>query len=143
MHITTDRAFVPASAPAVRYLHIVLNAPSRKQDDSTRAPASVALVLDRSGSMDGQKIAMAREAVAHATKLLRPTDHLALVAYDEEVSTILERTPATPEAKKLALSRLAKIGARGSTDLHGGWLRGAELLQASSAADIGVSKGCC
>lgn len=140
MHITTDRAFVPASAPAVRYLHIVLNAPSRKQDDSTRAPASVALVLDRSGSMDGQKIAMAREAVAHATKMLKPTDHLALVAYDEEVSTILERTPATQEAKKLALSRLAKIGARGSTDLHGGWLRGAELLQTPSVADIAVSK---
>jgi len=30
MHITTDRAFVPAGAPAVRYLHIVINAPGEK-----------------------------------------------------------------------------------------------------------------
>lgn len=139
MHIATDRAFVPAGAPAVRYLHIVLSAPG-KQTDSTRPPASVALVLDRSGSMEGQKIAMSREAVAHATKLLKPTDHLALVCYDEEVATVLERTAATKEAKTLALQRLAKIDARGSTDLHGGWLRGAELIQPPTSGDAGVTK---
>jgi Ca-activated chloride channel family protein len=139
MHITTDRAFVPAGTPVVRYLHIVLNAPGRRQDETTRPAASVALVLDRSGSMDGQKMTMAREAVAHATKLLRPTDHLALVCYDEDVTTILERTPATAEAKKVALERLAKVSARGSTDLHAGWLQGAQQVQ-PTATDASVTK---
>ena len=34
--------------------------------------------------MDGTKIEMAREAVDHAVRLLKPTDHLAVVCYDEE-----------------------------------------------------------
>lgn len=140
MHVATDRALVPAGAPAVRYLHIVLNAPGRTQNDSSRSPASVALVLDRSGSMDGQKIAMAREAVAHATKLLKATDHLAVVGYDEEVTTLLERTHATGEAKKLALQRLAGIDARGATDLHGGWLRGAEQLVSAGVPANAIRK---
>ena len=140
MQIATDRALVPAGAPAIRYLHVVIAAPGRDKDDSTRPPASVALVLDRSGSMDGEKFAMARKAVEHAMRLLKPADSMALVCYDEEVTTILERTLATKEAKKLALERLAWIDARGSTDLHGGWLRGAELAQSSIAAEIGVTK---
>jgi Ca-activated chloride channel family protein len=140
MHIQADRFCVPAGAPAVRYLHIVLNAPVRPSDAAPRAPVSVALVLDRSGSMDGKKIEMAREAVAHATKLLKPTDHLAIVCYDEQITTVLDRTHATEEAKKLAVDRLATIGARGATDLHGGWMRGADLAGSSTADDVGVSK---
>ena len=140
MHIQTDRALVPAGAPAVRYLHIIVNAPAGKQQEESRPPASIALVLDRSGSMDGQKLQMAREAVAHATRLLKPTDYLAIVCYDDEVTTVLDRTHATRDAKTLALRRLDKIEARGSTDLHGGWMRGAELLSPVAGSDAGVSK---
>ena len=140
MHIQTDRALVPSGAPAVRYLHIVVNAPPGKQREESRPPASIALVLDRSGSMDGQKLHMAREAVAHATKLLKSTDHLGIVCYDDEITTVLERTHATAEAKALAQRRLNEIDARGSTNLHGGWMRGAELLAPAAGSDAAVSK---
>jgi hypothetical protein len=90
--------------------------------------------------MDGQKIAMAREAVAHATRLLKPNDNLAIVCYDEEVTTVLEKTPASQEAKRLALEKLAKIAARGSTDLHGGWTRGAQLLATPSSQSDAIAK---
>ncbi|HEY6326854.1 MAG TPA: hypothetical protein VIW73_10130, partial [Candidatus Cybelea sp.] len=42
--------------------------------------------------------------------------------------TLLGATPATPAAKALALSRLRMVEARGSTDLCGGWLSGAQAL---------------
>src|SRR6187399_2056790 len=48
--------------------------------------------------------------------------------YDTQIDTLLGATLATPEAKALALSRLRTIDARGSTDLCGGWLRGAREL---------------
>jgi uncharacterized protein YegL len=140
MHIQTDRACVPADTPDVRYLHITINAPHLTTGDESRPPASIGLVLDRSGSMDGQKIAMAREAVAHATRLLKPNDNLAIVCYDEEVTTVLEKTPASQEAKRLALEKLAKIAARGSTDLHGGWTRGAQLLATPSSQSDAIAK---
>jgi len=133
MHITPDRALIPAGSAAVRYLHVTISAPGRPAPPAGGPPprpgADVALVLDRSGSMAGNKITLARKAVAHAIRLLDERDRLAVVAYDGEVATVLEGTPAGKEAKTLALKRLAEIDARGATDLAGGWFRGAELLQ--------------
>ena len=125
MNIQTDRAFVPAGATTMRYLTVTVTAPARER--RTERPAvQVALVLDRSGSMAGRKIEMARQAVDHAIRLLNERDRLALVCYDDQIDTLLGATMATPEAKALALSRLRAIDARGNTDLCGGWLRGAE-----------------
>jgi len=140
MHIQTDRALIPARTPSVRYLHVVISAPAappRAPHAAARPPAGVALVLDRSGSMDGSKIAMARTAVEHAVRLLAPQDELAVVCYDDQVDTVLARTHASAEAKRLALGRLARIDARGSTNLEGGWTRGAEALASSGAGDAG------
>ena len=129
MHIQTDRALIPAHVPSVRHLHVTITAPPAKAPaGAPRPPARVALVLDRSGSMGGTKMAMARNAVQHAIRLLKAQDRLAVVCYDDRVETILANTAASPEAKTLALQRLAQVDARGSTNLEGGWLRGAEEL---------------
>ena len=113
MHIQTDRAFIPAATPSVRYLQVRVSAPSAPATTGDpRPPAEVALVLDRSGSMGGSKFEMARTAVQHAIRLLSPRDHLAVVCYDDRVDTLLARTPASAEAKTLALDRLAVTDAR-------------------------------
>lgn len=128
MHIQTDRALIPIT-PSVRYLQVRVSAPSAPATtDDPRPPINVALVLDRSGSMGGSKFSMARTAVQHAIRLLAPTDTLAVVCYDDHVDTLLARTPASAEAKALALDRLAVTDARGATDLAGGWLKGAAEL---------------
>lgn len=128
MHIQTDRALIPAT-PSVRYLQVRVSAPpAPARTGDPRPPVDVALVLDRSGSMGGSKFAMARTAVQHAIRLLAPTDALAVVCYDDRVDTLLARTAAGPEAKALALDRLAVTDARGSTDLAAGWLQGAAEL---------------
>lgn len=140
MHLQSDRALVPANTPSVRYLHVLISAPAQpKAAGAARPPVDIALVLDRSGSMGGNKLSMAREAVTHAIRLLKPADHLGVVCYDEQVTTVLDRTPATPEARALATTRLKAIDARGSTDLYGGWMRGAELARAEAPA-AGPSK---
>jgi Mg-chelatase subunit ChlD len=124
LNIQTDRRYIPAGSPAERYLAITVTAPSRERQ-TDRPSVNVALVLDRSGSMGGRKFEMARQAVDHAIKLLQERDRLAVVCYDDHIDTLLGATSATPEARALALERLRAIDARGSTDLCGGWLRGA------------------
>lgn len=99
MHIQTDRALIPAHSASVRHLTIQITAPPRKTTAASRQPVNVALVLDRSGSMDGEKIVMARQAVAHAIKLLEKRDRLAVVVYDDRIETILEGTPASAEGR--------------------------------------------
>jgi Ca-activated chloride channel family protein len=134
MHIQTDRALVPAHVPSIRYLHVVITAPAAPvRTGEVRPPVAAAVVLDRSGSMAGTKIAMAGTAVQQAIRLLKPSDELAVICYDDRVDTVLPRASASDEAKGLALRRLAEIDARGSTDLCGGWLRGAGELREAAA----------
>jgi Ca-activated chloride channel family protein len=152
MQIQTDRALLPAHTDATRYLTVTITAPG-SQRRTERLPVNVALVLDRSGSMgrlrpqraseaslaagagvgprateERSKLDLARTAVAHAIRLLDARDHLAVVSYDHEAHVVLQTTPATPEARAMALARLEKIDARGNTNLSGGWSRGMNTL---------------
>jgi Ca-activated chloride channel family protein len=131
MHIQTDRAFVPAGSTATRYLSVTLSAPSRPAPPAggpVRPGVDVSLVLDRSGSMAGRKIELARQAVAHAIRLLHTDDQLNVVVFDDRIDTILERMPASTAARNQALAALARVDARGSTDLSEGWFTGARAL---------------
>lgn len=134
MNIQTDRALLPEGNAATRYLVVTITAPEAAR--RTERPAlNVALVLDRSGSMAGRKIDLARQAVAQAIAVLDSRDRLAVVCYDQEIDTLLASTPASAEAKTLASSRLREIDARGSTNLDGGWRRGSEEVRAGGAGN--------
>ena len=96
---------------------------------AARVPLDLSVVLDRSGSMAGEKLEAAREAAALLVRRLRPEDLVSVVAFDDEVVTVA--TPATGEAQAELPARILDIEAGGSTNLSGGWLRGHELLSAA------------
>lgn len=62
---------------------------------------NLALVLDRSGSMRGQKLGYAKEAAIYAVHNLLPEDRVAVVAYDDEVQVLV---PSTPAAERTAIA---------------------------------------
>ncbi|WP_234554299.1 vWA domain-containing protein [Thermus caliditerrae] len=82
----------------------------------------VALVLDRSGSMAGGKLAEAKAAARLLLSALPETGRLALVAYDHEVEV-------GGFSREEALGFLEGLEARGNTALHAGWKMGTELLR--------------
>jgi len=101
-----------------------------------RAPIDVAFVLDRSGSMAGDKLALVKEAVTVAAGHLRDADRAALVVYDHAVDTLHPLQPATPRAKTALRLALHGVDAGGSTNLGDGWLSGCrELTEAVDGAD--------
>ena len=132
MNIQTDRALLPANDASTRYLIATITAPKSGRT-SERPALNVALVLDRSGSMAGSKLDLAKRAVAQAIAVLDERDRVAVVCYDNEVDTILGSTAAGAEAKALANSRLSNIDARGNTDLSGGWQRGVDEVGVDAA----------
>jgi Ca-activated chloride channel family protein len=127
IHATADRSLIRAGAESVRYVKVSFVAPA-SPTRTERWPVNVAIVLDRSGSMAGGKFELARDAAVQAIRLLGPADRFALVIYDNEIDVLAESTHATADAKRRAFERLAQVGARGSTDLGGGWLTGAEQI---------------
>ncbi len=127
MTVQSDRSLVRASSCSTRYALASIVAP-RVDRAHARNPINVAFVLDRSGSMNGSKITLARRAIDHALRLLRSDDRFSLVVYDSQIDVIVESTAATHDACERARAQLASIGARHSTDLCGGWLAGCEQV---------------
>jgi Ca-activated chloride channel homolog len=134
LDLQTDRTLIRAAARSTRYLAASFIAPAAARRDM-RPPVNVALVLDRSGSMAGEKIALARRAVEQALRLLQSRDRFSLVVYDDVVDVLVESTPATADSKARALGLLEKIEARSATDLSGGWLRGCEQVALHARED--------
>jgi len=137
-----DRRYIRSTHRSERFVLVELEAP-RAPQKSMRDPVNLAFVLDRSGSMSGQKIELAKRAIETAVDRLLPTDRFAIVCYDDRIDVVVEGTTASREAKTNAIDRLRSIDARGSTDLAGGWLRGAEqvALAIAGGADTAKSGG--
>jgi Ca-activated chloride channel family protein len=99
-----------------------------------RAALRLALVIDRSGSMAGDKLATTKECAAFLARRLSPADELAVITYDNDVDLVAPLAPVNPDALVGAINR---IHPGGQTNLSGGWLKGVEVL---SAATDGVRK---
>ncbi|TCK04050.1 VWA domain-containing protein [Marinobacterium mangrovicola] len=92
-----------------------------------RTPANVAIVLDRSGSMSGEKIAQAREAAIMALERLDQRDIVSIVAYDNAVEVVV---PATKLSEPQPVYRaIRRIRAGGNTALYAGVSQGARELR--------------
>jgi len=89
-----------------------------------RKPLEVALVIDRSGSMQGQKLMIAKTAVANFIRSLDPEDRVALIVYDDEIELV--RGLAAPS--DALVSAVERIEPGGRTNLFGGWLMGAKAV---------------
>lgn len=99
-----------------------------KQDvEHERIPANVAIVLDKSGSMQGEKIRQAREAAIMAIERLNTQDIVSIVSYDSRVQVVV---PATRVSDKHQISNaIRQIRANGNTALFAGVSKGANELR--------------
>lgn len=120
--VTPDREALPAGSPQTVVIKIALDAP-QVPSERERPPVNLALVLDRSGSMTGEKIAKAREAAIEALRHLGGRDRFSVVAYNHQVETLVPST--TVEDTAWIESRIRGIQAEGNTALFGAVSQGA------------------
>ncbi len=139
-HLTAraDRRYIRPYDRSQRFVLVEVTAPPASEQRD-RVPVNLAFVIDRSGSMSGEKLDLAKRAVEEALARLDTRDRFSVIVYDNVVETVVESTTASPEARRLATSRLATIDARGSTDLAGGWFRGCEQV-AQHLSERGVDR---
>jgi len=112
-------------------LELVLSAVETTSRTAT-VPTDVLVVLDRSGSMEGEKIAQGRAAVKELIDRLGARDRFALVSYSDEAELELPLETASREAKSRWSQRVRGIEASGSTNMSAGLDLAYESLRAST-----------
>ncbi|HET8627107.1 MAG TPA: VWA domain-containing protein [Thermomicrobiales bacterium] len=126
-----DRRLVPDGGGR-RFLRLTVRAP-RGLPPASRKPLNLAFVLDRSGSMAGDKLRLVKEAVAFGLGQLTAEDRAAVVIYDESVETLAPSRPMTGANRARATLALGAVREGGSTALGEGWLTGCRLVAAAGA----------
>jgi Ca-activated chloride channel family protein len=96
---------------------------------SDRPRLNFGIVLDRSGSMGGEKMANAREAARYCINELIADDRISMVIFDDRIDVLIKNQPVT--GKEQLKSLLNRIEARGSTALHEGWVKGGMEVSSS------------
>jgi len=124
---------LPADKPYKTYLKVGLTG-CPFQPDAERPPVNVALVIDKSGSMGGEKIRQARKAALMALDRLDSGDTLSVVTYDSGVNVLLSAAKVTDKHRIRRL--INSIEAGGRTALYDGVRAGGNQLTQCFNPDI-------
>ena len=111
--------------------------PSSRPNWKGRPDLNLSLVLDRSGSMEGEKMYRAREAAMFCVDQMLPTDRLSVVTFDDRIEVLFPSEPVTNKQSMKDL--IERVIARGSTALHEAWVRGG-LTVSEHMLDQGINR---
>jgi len=96
------------------------------------------IVLDRSGSMEGQKLRDAKKAVLNLLSNLSPGDRFALVTYSDSVQRHSSLVSVTNGNRECLQSAIKRISAGGATNLGAGLQEGINVLsRAQKTGNVG------
>jgi Ca-activated chloride channel homolog len=119
---------IGAGSPTSLYVLVDFTVATAPETNKPRPPVNLALVIDRSGSMeDSGKLTFAQKAAKDIVDGLAPTDLLAIVEYDDHITVLRPSSPLTDPAVVKRL--IDKLTPRGSTNLYGGVERGVAEVQ--------------
>ena len=88
---------------------------------------ALVLVMDRSGSMQGQRIEMAKESVRATTEVLSPNDYIAVVVFDSEAQVFIR--PQRAGNKMRISAEVSRLTTGGGTNIFPGLKEAYEILQ--------------
>jgi len=108
--------------PIEEILPVKLKAPDQEEFQSS----ALALVMDRSGSMSGQKIEICKSAAIATSELLNSKDYIGVYAFDSAAHVIVPMTRVS--STSTIANQISMLSAGGGTNISPGMVAGREAL---------------
>ncbi|MBL4844140.1 MAG: VWA domain-containing protein [Planctomycetes bacterium] len=96
-------------------------------DQEERFSTAICLIIDRSGSMQGQKIEICKSAAIATASILSRKDYIGVCAFDSAANWVVPMTRAGNKAQ--IRGRIATLTAGGGTNIYPGMTAGYEALK--------------
>jgi len=125
---TPEKVSLPTNSPAGMSFLVEIEVPDHPASTVRSFPdkgLNLALVLDCSGSMGTHsRMARARQAANEVISQLRDEDRVSLVTFSDTVTVLASGVPGSNQEQLHAMIQGIQTG--GPTNLHSGWLTGAQ-----------------
>jgi Ca-activated chloride channel family protein len=120
-------------------VYAAIDIKAKEVEGGERPALNLAVVIDRSGSMNGDKIVNARRAANQLVDSLSSKDRLSIVTYGSyaQVNVASQRTDTAGKAR--LRSAISRIGASGGTNIGAGLRLGRQQIK-SAASDGSVNR---
>ena len=120
----TTLLYPDADDPDSGYFMFVADAPTiaEQQDQGLidRIQREITIVIDRSGSMNGEKIVQARESAKQVVRGMNMGEFVRVIDYADDVRSFSDQAvELTPESVEQIVAYIDNIQSRGGTNLHG------------------------
>eukprot|EP00961_Rhodomonas_salina_P265511 3589265-Rhodomonas_salina.1 len=130
--IFTPEYEVLGAKPTKLTFNAHLSAPEVVEDTSKRSTISLTAVIDKSGSMNGEKLELVKRTCAFMLNQLSSQDKMGLVEYDSHVHELIPLSRTSELFKTEAKSVIESMQAGSCTNLSGGLFKGVKQQQANT-----------
>lgn len=122
---------------------MLLLSPKQFWDEHEAIAQDYVFVLDTSGSMAGEKIEQAKQALSYCVDRLDESDRFSIVRFSTGYDVIFDRlTHANDDAKTTAKNRIGKFKPSGGTNIHDALRAAVELREARrSPVTLTIDRG--
>eukprot|EP00761_Pharyngomonas_kirbyi_P011881 gb/GECH01011907.1/.p1 GENE.gb/GECH01011907.1/~~gb/GECH01011907.1/.p1 ORF type:complete len:529 (+),score=177.35 gb/GECH01011907.1/:1-1587(+) len=135
LNITCTTEVESIAAKDAQDIMVMLSLQAPHHEPESRSSVDIVAVVDRSGSMDGEKLNLVKRTLQFMVRELKSQDRLGIVTFDHTVSVNLPLTYQDNDGQAKTNQAIDQILCGGTTNLCGGLAQGIAEMRARNTAN--------